>query len=163
MHWCARLCCCQIACQCLVSVLSWVVSNWPIHKRAIIWKLIGHVVNYCLVWCHEFMIFKNSCSLRTMWYSCPSDKQSCWNLICNGDCLPVSVFHSIQHVRPSGFRKHMSATPGTTPIALFIAPLMPFTLLLLMAKTLPRKSGREFQRFVKAFAWAFTSLISTSV
>jgi hypothetical protein len=30
---------------------------------------------------------------------------------------------------------------------------------LLMAKTLPRNSGRAFQRFVNAFACAFTSLI----
>ena len=98
-----------------------------------------------------------------MWYSWPKDKQSCWNLICNGDCLPVSVFHSIQHVLPSGFMKHMSATPGTTPMALFMAPLMPFTLVLLMANTLPRNSGREFHRFVNALAWALISLISTSV
>jgi hypothetical protein len=44
-------------------------------------------------------------------------------------------------------------------MALFIAPLMPFMLLLLMANTLPRKSGRAFHRFVNAFDWAFTSLI----
>jgi hypothetical protein len=30
---------------------------------------------------------------------------------------------------------------------------------LLMAKTLPRKSGREFQRFVNALAWALISLM----
>jgi hypothetical protein len=30
---------------------------------------------------------------------------------------------------------------------------------LLMAKTLPRKSGRAFQRFVNALACAFTSLM----
>jgi hypothetical protein len=44
-------------------------------------------------------------------------------------------------------------------MALFIAPLMPFMLLLLMAKTLPRKSGRAFHRFVNALDWAFTSLM----
>jgi hypothetical protein len=30
---------------------------------------------------------------------------------------------------------------------------------LLMAKTLPRKSGRAFHRFVNAFDWAFISLM----
>jgi hypothetical protein len=44
-------------------------------------------------------------------------------------------------------------------MALFIAPLIPFMLLLLMANTLPRKSGREFHRFVNALDWAFTSLM----
>lgn len=142
-----------------MRLLRWGVSCRPIHKRAFIWKLLGHVLDDLRVCAHEFITFKNSSSFRTMWYSWPKDRQSCWNFICNGDCLPVSVFHSIQHVLPSGFMKHMSATPGTTPIALFMAPLMPFMLLLLIAKTLPRKSGRAFQRFVNAFACAFTSLM----
>ena len=46
-----------------------------------------------------------------------------------------------------------------TPIALFIAPLMPLMELLLMANMRPLKSGRAFQRFWKALAWVATSLI----
>jgi len=106
------------------------------------------------------MIDKNSCSLLTMWYSCPSERQSAWNLICSGDCLPLSVFHSIQQVLPLAFKKHISATPATTPNALFIAPLMPFALLLLMANTRPRRSGREFHKFWNALDCNLDSLIT---
>lgn len=46
-----------------------------------------------------------------------------------------------------------------TPIALFIAPLMPLMELLFIANMRPLKSGRAFQRFWKAFAWVAVSFI----
>ena len=56
----------------------------------------------------------------------------------------------------------MSATPAMTPIALFMAPLMPLMELLLIAKMRPLRSGRAFQRFWKALAWVATSFINVA-